>query len=105
MKKDTMTLQILRELRDADAPQMVRDVAKKLGKDPEADDLHPIRQVLNHLSRKGDGVARAKSFGSFRYYEAAENIDQAIGKRYYPEGYDTYLDNTGTAPTQEAAGE
>lgn len=81
MSQESLTLRVLRSLRAAGKPVMVRDIAADLGFDVENTDLHPIRQVLNHLSRYETGVRRAGNLGSFRYYEAASDIDAQIRKR------------------------
>lgn len=75
-----LTLAVLRLLRDERQPVLVPHVAKRLGW-PDDADLHPVRQVLNHLSRDRDGVDRAGKFGSFTYYERTADIDAAIERR------------------------
>lgn len=81
-ENESLTLRVLRTVREADAePVMVRDVAARLGFDVESTDLHPVRQVLNHLSRNTNGIERAGNLGSFRYYRAAANIDTEINRR------------------------
>lgn len=79
-RQQNLTLAVLHVLRDERKPVLVPQVAKRLGW-PAEHDLHPVRQVLNHLSRNQDGVRRAGRFGSFRYYEADQDIDAAIQRR------------------------
>lgn len=78
---DSLTVNVLRAVARERQPVLVPTVARRLGLDPDRDDLHPVRQVLNHLSRAEDGVRRAGKFGSFTYYEATSDVDHAIQRR------------------------